>query len=195
MMHSVDFTDAVAHVRAQLVCPAETLVAPVLIVISGLPGTGKSHLARRLAERLPSVIVQSDFVRKIILPRPTYASAENLYVHRVAHAIIEQLLRAGYRVISDATNLAEWHREKLYRVAERTGAKLVVVRTVAPEEIVRARLAVRVMQREPTELSDADWGVHELLKPQVEPVERPHFVVDTSDNFEIALARILRAAR
>jgi hypothetical protein len=37
--------------------------------------------------------------------------------------------------------------------------------------------------------------VHELLKPQIEPVERPHIVVDTSDNFEIALARILRAAR
>ncbi|MBI5650830.1 MAG: ATP-binding protein [Chloroflexi bacterium] len=139
-MLSSDFADAVARVRADLICPAETLVAPVLIVISGLPGTGKSYLARRLAERLPSVIVQSDFVRKIILTRPTYARVENFYVHRVAHAVIEQLLRAGYRVISDATNLAEWHREKLYRIAERTGARVVIVRTVAPEEIVRARL-------------------------------------------------------
>ncbi|MBI5304877.1 MAG: AAA family ATPase [Chloroflexi bacterium] len=186
--------DAIAQIYRALPI-TETTALPVLFVFSGLPGTGKSFLARSLAERLPSVIVQSDFVRKTLVGIPTYSAAESAFIHQVSHAVIARLLARGCRVISDATNLAEWHREKLYRVAADTHAQLVVVRTVAPDAVIRARLSQRIGERDPRDFSDADWNVYEMLQRELEPVRAPHLVVDTSGDLDAALAKILRAIR
>ena len=168
---------------------------PVLFVFSGLPGTGKSFLARKIAERVPCVIVETDFVRKMLICKPTYAATESAFVHRVAHQVIQRLLRSGRRVIYDATNLAEWHRERAYRLADQTRAKLVVVRTVAPEDVMRARLAERFTAHQPLDYSDADWQVVGLLKAELEPIRHPHIVVDTTGDIDQAVSQILRAAR
>ncbi len=190
-----DFSAAVERILDTLPNTHQTMASPSLILISGLPGTGKSFLARKIAERLPCVIVESDFVRKTLFEKPTYVSDESAFVHRVAHAVIERLLSTGCHVICDATNLVEWHREKLYSIANKTHAKLVIVRTVAPESVIRARLEKRFSQRDPRDLSDAGWGVHQTLKPEFEPVRRPHLVVDTSGDIDAAVNKILRALR
>ncbi|MBI3914564.1 MAG: AAA family ATPase [Chloroflexi bacterium] len=176
-----------------LTLPAQTADPPTLIAISGLPGTGKSFLARHLAARVPCVIVESDFVRKTLIPQPTYTSAESDLIHQVAHAVIARLLHAHSRVISDATNLAEWHRERLHQLARQADAKFLIVHTTAPDDIVQARLRQRFAARDPRDLSDADWNVHLLLKREMEPIRAPHFVVDTRGEIDAALAEILAA--
>jgi predicted kinase len=184
------------QVLSALTLPEQITATPVLFIISGLPGTGKSFLARRLAERLPLIIINSDFVRKILThQQPTYSAEESALVHQVGRAVLKRLLLTGYHVLYDATNLAEWHREKLYRLADETNAKLVIIRTIAPEEIVRTRLRERFEHPDPHDYSDADWSVHEKLKAELEPVRRSHLVVDTSQDLEPAIRKILRAAR
>ncbi len=180
--------------RVQRVLPIAdaTTATPVLIMLSGLPGTGKSFLARKIAERLPVTIVESDLVRKILFPKPTYTGEENAWVHRVAHVLIREQLATGRRVIYDATNLIEWHRERAYRLAEQTGSRLIVVRTVAPESVVRDRLAHRRTAPQVKDLSEADWHVYEMLKPTAEAVRHPHLVVDTSEDIDSAVTRVLR---
>jgi predicted kinase len=194
-MPSPNLTEPIERVLRSLPLadPAET--TPVLFVISGLPGTGKSFLARQIAARLPCVIVETDFIRKTLAPQPAYTKDESARVHRVAQQVIEWLLRSNRHAIYDATNLAEWHREKAYRLAEKTRARLLVIRTTAPDDVVRARLAKRLVERDPHDWSDADWQVHQLLKAELEPVRRAHLVVDTSRDIEPAIRRILRAAR
>ncbi len=70
-----------------------------LILLSGLPGTGKTFLARKIIERLPSVLVVADLVRKVLFPQPAYTGEESMWVHRVANVAIERMLKAGYRTI------------------------------------------------------------------------------------------------
>ncbi len=193
-MEPFQFSRTVEIALQRLPGAYETTATPVLILVTGLPGTGKSFLTRKIAERLPAVIVESDLVRKILFPHPTYAGQESVWVHRVAHAAIERLLKASYRVIYDATNLVEWHREKIYWMAHRTGAKLVIVQTVAPEEVVRARLENRLRHREAGDLSDANWTVYLQLRKRVDAITRPHFVVDTQGDIEKAIRKIVRAA-
>lgn len=190
------FANLVDQVWQALILHHETTATPVLFIISGLPGTGKSFLARRLADQLPLIIVNSDWVRKILAhQQPTYSAEESALVHQVGRAVMKRLLLAGYRVLYDATNLAEWHREKLYRLADETNAKLVIIQTIAPEEVVRTRLRQRFEQPDPLDYSDADWNVHENMKTEVEPIRRPHLVIDTSQDLAPAIRKILRAAR
>src|SRR5574340_931692 len=113
-MEPLPFKRAVETVLEMLPGAYETTATPLLILVTGLPGTGKSFLARKIVAHVPAVIVEGDQVRKILFPHPTYAGEESAWVHRVAHTVIERLLKASYRVIYDATNLVEWHRRQAY---------------------------------------------------------------------------------
>jgi predicted kinase len=154
--------------------PAED--RPAFLVVSGLPGTGKSYLCRRLAERLGYPVLESDALRKKLCRKPVYSAEESARVFRAIHELIEELICKGIPLILDATNLAERHRRVLYGIAERTGARLVLVRVVAPPEVVKSRLEARAAG----EASDADWEVYRKLEPTAEKIRRPHFTVDTS---------------
>lgn len=187
--------EAVATVEPHIKLPDETTSKPVLILMTGLPGTGKSFVSRRIQQNLPSVIVQTDFVRKTLFPRPRYTAEESALVYRTSHAIINSLLRRGYRVIFDATNLVESKREFVCRIAERAGATVIIVRTVAPREVVFERFEQRKQGAEVEDLSDADAAIYERLRAEEQPIRRNHFTVDTSRDVEPIIQKILRLAR
>ena len=54
----------------------DPVVKPAFIAVSGLPGTGKSYFSRKLAERLPFLILESDALRKLLFPSPAYTAQE-----------------------------------------------------------------------------------------------------------------------
>jgi len=133
--------------NAQLICDVQLLTEslgglpepvaePTLIVVSGLPGTGKTYFCNQLAERLPFVILESDALRKTLFPSPSYSPKENAHLFRAIHRLIETLLKRGISLILDATNLSEAKREYLYNIAERLDVKLILVRVEAPPQVV-----------------------------------------------------------
>jgi predicted kinase len=186
----------VAKVEGHLANTDQTTADPVLVMLCGLPGTGKSHLARGLAEVLPFVIVESDQVRKILFPECSYSGEESRWVHRTCHALMAKLLRRGVRVIYDATNLHERHRELVYRLADGEEVKLIIVKAVAPEAVAHDRLSDR---REGDagdgEVSDADWEVYRRMVRDVDPIGRNHVVIDTSQDLSPAITKLLRLIR
>jgi predicted kinase len=163
---------------------------PALVVISGLPGTGKSRFANDLRHRTGAVILESDAVRRLLFERPSYTWQESRRLFTVIHATIEQLLREGISVIFDATNLAERYRRPLYQIAGQCGAKLILVEVTAPAEVAMARLAERAAAG--GSLSDADVAVYERMLPTWEEIGREHFVVDTSKPTNAAVEAIAR---
>ena len=165
----------------------KAVVAPTLVAVSGLPGTGKSHFSLRLTERLPFVIVESDALRRVLFPAPVYSRQESFRLFKAVHQLIERLLKDGVSVILDATNLTEDNREYLYRIAERLGVRLILVRIEAPPEVVRQRLAARGGES----ISQADWVVYEKLALTVEAIKRRHYVVDTSGDIGPVLDKIV----
>lgn len=187
--------EAVARTEALLPQNPPTTASPALLMLSGLPGAGKSYLAQCLAQRLPFVILESDRVRKALFPQPTYSSEESTLVHRVCRIMMERLLARGVNVIYDATNLSEFHRRFIYHLADKLGVKLVVVRTVASEEVIKARLEARKEKPAWGDASDADWEVYKKMLSLQEPIERPHLVVDTSQDIDGAVAKVLRQLR
>ncbi len=170
----------------------ELVAEPTFIAVSGLPGTGKSYFCAKLAERLPSLILESDALRKVLFPSPSYSQQESAHLFRTVHLLIERLLKKGVSIILDATNLSERYREHLYSIADRLNVRLILVRVEAPPELVRERLKAR--QDKPEAKSDADWAVYQRMKLTADKINRNHYVVDTSRDITPVLDKIVKAA-
>ena len=168
----------------------EPVAEPVLIAVSGLPGSGKTYFCNRLAERLAFVILESDALRKTLFSSPGYSSPESAALFQAVHLLIERLLKKGISLILDATNLSERYREYLYNIADRLQVKLVLVRVEAPPEVVYSRLEAR--SGNPEGKSDADWAVYRKMAPSVEQIRRNHYAVDTSRDITPVLDKIVR---
>ena len=168
---------------------------PAMVVMVGPPGTGKSHLVREIVRRIPATVVQSDAIRRRLFERPEYTADENRKVFSVAHARAERLLRRGRSVILDATNIHEWARQGLYQIAERAGARLLIIRTVASDQVVAERLRRRLSGENPSDRSEAGWEVYLRMKAEFEEIRRPHMVVDTAMDLEPAVQEIVQFIR
>jgi adenylylsulfate kinase len=110
------------------------------IWITGLPGSGKSSVARAAAERLRArgtavTVLELDAIRKKITPAPTYADAERDLVYRALAYMAATLVEAGVPVIVDATA----HR-RAWRVGARAAIpRLPEVQLVCPLNVCRER--------------------------------------------------------
>jgi len=168
----------------------EPVAEPVLIVVSGLPDSGKTYFYNRLAERLALVILESDALRKTLFSSPSHSSQESAALFQAVHLLIEGLLKKGISLILDATNLSERYREYLYNIADRLQVKLVLVCVEAPPEVVYSRLKAR--SGNPEGKADADWAVYRKMAPSVEQIRRNHYAVDTSRDITPVLDKIVR---
>jgi len=190
MVESTQLLSDVQRLMESLGQLPEPEAEPVLIVVSGLPGTGKSYFCGKLAQRLLFVILESDAFRKVLFSSPDYSQQESARLFRAYHSLIESLLRKGISLILDATNLVERYRERLYSIADRLNVKLLLVRVEAPPQVVHERLKSRPKDLE--NHSDADWGVYQKMKPSVQRIGRKHYAVDTSRDIYPVIDKVVR---
>ncbi|MBX3056037.1 MAG: ATP-binding protein [Anaerolineae bacterium] len=152
-----------------------------LLMMVGLPGTGKSSVVEKLQKRVPCVVVSTDNIRLLMRNKPTYTAAEMMLVYEVCYSIIEARLKQGQRVVFDASNYLAARREHLKKVAQRAGAPVAVCYVQAGQDVIRERLQQRNSgNRRETDLSDADWSVYKWMVEAQEPVVGEHLIVDTS---------------
>lgn len=202
--------DAVGKARAHWLLALVELEAPerrpCLVLVGGLPGTGKSTLAAGLAERAGFRMIRSDVVRKELagLSATTAAAApfgegiystvwtERTYEECLRRA--ERLLFEGNRVVVDANFREEKQRAAFLEDARRWGVPAVFLLCRAAPEQVRARLGERR-----GDVSDADWSVFlKVAERWEEPgplVRRALREVPTGGAAEGTLSRALDALR
>jgi predicted kinase len=168
---------------------------PVLVVVCGLPGSGKSYFSRRLVEKVPLAYVQSDVMRKALFPQPDYSEREGYRLFQALHLLIRRLLQRGIPVLFDATNLNEDYRAPLYRIANELDVPLFIVFTTAPQSVVKARLTRREKGSLEAGRSDADWDVYLKMLPRVQLPRRGHLLVDTSTDIRPAIEKLAQQIR
>jgi predicted metal-dependent phosphoesterase TrpH/predicted kinase len=143
-----------------------------MVVMSGLPGSGKSSLAERIASILDAAILSSDVIRTSHFP-PGSADREFRYsaevssaVYRILRLEAEVNLLQGRSVVIDATCLMREGRPEFLKVAREAGTPILFVSCTATEEAIRAR----VVERRPGEnhFSEADLEVYSRMKADLE---------------------------
>jgi aminoglycoside phosphotransferase family enzyme/predicted kinase len=144
---------------------------PALVLVSGLPGTGKSTLARSLAEQAHFEVIRSDVIRKEIFTAETSEQTGSLYTSDRTQRIYEEclerarrLLQAGRRVIVDATFQREEDRLTFLQSAIDCGCRAMWLECTAPAEIAKQRIESRH-----GDASDADWSVYQLVSSRWQP--------------------------
>lgn len=163
-----------------------------LLMMVGLPGTGKSSVVEELLKKLPAIVVSTDSVRLLMRNQPTYTAAERMLVYEVCYAIIESRLKKGQRVIFDGSNYLAARRDFLRKLAQRVGAPVATCYVQAAQETIRERLHRRNSgQRREGDLSDADWSVYKWMVEAQEPVVGEHLILDTTATPPIVLAQRL----
>ena len=164
---------------------------PKLLMLAGLPGSGKSTFAEKINAQHPFLTIETDRLRKVLAPQPQYTPAEHHRVFRASHSLIDEFLAQGYPVLFDATNITERNRKPVYVIAKRRSVPLAVVVLSAPVEVIRRRLLEREAGGDPDTWSDAGWAIHSRMASAWQNVRGPHIQVDTSADINQALSQVL----
>lgn len=160
----------------------------MLILLTGLPGTGKSTLGKNISKKIKGVILQTDAIRKKIVREPKYTDEEKEIVYNTLFLIARYLLMARINVILDGTFYKKELRERVYNLAQDTRHKMVIIEAVTPNNIIKIRMKRR--EKRGRGLSDADYEVYKQLKEDYEPISRRHITVDTSNTLSHNLRQI-----
>jgi predicted kinase len=194
-----NFGADVSRLRARLLADAKSggLVPnnPRLLMLAGLPGSGKSTFAREIVSRQPFLVLESDRLRKILVARPQYTAEEHSRVFRASHRIIDEFLGKGYPVLLDATNLGQRNRRPVVAIARKHNAPLAIAVVAAPPDLVMQRLTEREAGMDPSTWSDAGVAIYSRMAPAWQPVRHQHFEVDTSRDTAPVLQEVLNWAR
>ncbi len=90
------------------------LSKPLLIMLYGFPGSGKSYFARQFADELQLAHLSSDRIRSELFEEPSYSKDENNIVDHLMEFMAEEFLRAGVSVVYDA-NVARFAQRRALR--------------------------------------------------------------------------------
>jgi len=168
------------HFLLALAAERHSLLKPRLVAFSGTIASGKSTLARALAERLSAPVIESDRTRKALrsvapttpLHDPAFAGAyderatDDVYAELLRRA--EVILRSGRPVILDASFRAQKFRAHAAELAGRLGVPFHLVVCEVDPRIARQRLRER--QRSPS-VSDGRTEIYDVFTASFEPLE------------------------
>lgn len=146
----------------------------MVVIVSGLPGSGKSFFAARLAEKMGATYLSSDKIRKEMLSHRTYSRREKLAVYEEMLLRMKAAGSLNKNVVLDATFYNETLRRKFMNaIPANNSFHFIEVR--ADELLVRKRL------EKPRTDSEADFTVYELIRKEWEPVHEPHLTLESTD--------------
>jgi predicted kinase len=166
----------------------------MLIIFSGLPGTGKSTISRELAKQIDggAMHLRIDSIEHVIFNSPSLKGEVYDVGYRIAYAVAADNLRLGRTVISDSVNDIAITRESWHDVAIRCGVRWRDVEVICSDiEEHRRRVESRVSDIEGFKLPT--WAKVESREYERWPVESDaeRIVIDTAKlSVEEAVARI-----
>jgi predicted kinase len=162
-----------------------------LISFSGLPGSGKSSIARDLAREIGAVWLRIDSIEQAIKESGVVRGSLDDAGYRAAYAVAHDNLCLGLHVIGDSVNPWMLTRNAWRDVGLRAGARVVEVETVCTDlEVHRRRVETRVS--DVPGLILPQWQA--VIRRDYHPWDRDHLTIDTARRSIKACTNVILAA-
>lgn len=153
----------------------------MVIVLAGLPGTGKSTLARRLATELGGVVLDKDAVRAALFPPPAidYSQEQDDLCMAAIYSATAYVLRAGLPVILDGRTYSKRYQVRdLMSAAASWGETPRFVECICDDAVARQRL--EQAQADGGHLAgNRSFALYRQLKATADELQGPKLVLDT----------------
>jgi predicted kinase len=158
----------------------------VLVIFRGLPGTGKTTLARLLVQRRPALLVLSrDVIRRALIHAPSYSPEEKELVDALIASMSGFLLDRGRDVVIDGMALSSAAGvDRLVRVAAARNVPARIVECVCRQETALARIRGDE-GRHPA--ADRGEALYFSVKARFQPAAYPVLTVDTDREASLAV--------
>jgi predicted kinase len=154
-------------------------LSPTLIVLSGLPASGKSVLAESLSRALSLTIVSIDPIEAAMWRAGLAKTQTGIAAYEVAQALAEEHLRLRHSVIVDAVNPVEAPRAVWRNLAAKHRVNLKIIECVCSDETMhRQRIEGRVRSIAGTH--ELNWASLLQRRAEYEAWTDPRLVLDTS---------------
>ena len=156
-----------------------TKISPTLIVLSGLPGSGKSVLAESLSRALSVPIFSLDPIEAAMWRAGLAKNETGVAAYEVAQALADEHLRLRHSVIVDAVNPVEAPRAAWRNLAAKHRVSLKIIECVCSDETThRQRIEARVSSIAGTH--ELTWARLLQRRAEYEAWTDPRLVLDTS---------------
>jgi predicted kinase len=162
------------------------------VLFAGLPGTGKSTLARAIAERLDAAVLDKDRVRGALFPGALtdYTAQQDELCMRAmleAAAYLTERKRVEYIFFDGRTFSKQAQIEDVLQAAARAGARWRIVHVKCADAVAEERLA-RSDPSHPAQNRDA--ALYRRIKQQFEPIAQAKLEVDTTSGTGAVLTAV-----
>ncbi len=151
----------------------------MIIIVFGLPGSGKSYFASKLAKKLQARYVNSDMIRNQLFAVKEYTLEEKIKVYNEMIKEMKKAILQNENVILDATFYKKSIRNKLSEAVKEYGQSILFIEVWADKKVIIERLSKK------RQYSDADYAVHLYIKKVFEPMKRDHLILrSTQENID-----------
>jgi adenylylsulfate kinase len=165
----------------------------MIVLMAGLPGTGKSALASALSERLSGSVLSKDAIRHALFaPRD------------VEYFVMEIMLQAAERILQKhperflfldgRTFSRRYQIERVIAAAQDWGQPWTVVECICSDETARARLESQASGGEHP-ADNRSYALYLEIKQRFDLIAQPKVVIDTDEPLDRSVERALAALR
>ncbi len=155
-----------------------------LAVVCGLPGVGKTTVAKRVAAHVDGEILRTDVIRKELFDDPEYSEAETKAVYAELIRRARERVAQGSSIVLDATFADARFREDARAVGDAVADGFDLIEVECDESVVERRIERR------DGISDADFDIHLRFKELFDRIESDHLVVDNSGTESETFAQV-----
>jgi len=149
---------------------------PILYIFSGLPGVGKSTLAKKLAKHLKATYLRIDTIEQTLLNQ----CGHNKVVgegYSIAYSIAQDNLKLGQNVIADSVNPIGLTREAWIKVATSSNADYVNIEIICSSDSIHQK---RVEHRNPEIQGHILPTWQEVTSRKYDPWDTKRLIIDTA---------------